>query len=57
MEHRPGVDTTGKSGSMGWRTFSLFQLKGQSHQFYEEFKGLGLGGMTLGFDMEGAIDG
>ena len=40
---------------IGWRTFSLLQLKGQSHQFYEESKSLGLGGMTL--DLDGAMDG
>ena len=55
MEHR-GTSFKGRV-SIGWRTFSLLQLKGQSHQFYEESKSLGLGGMTLGFDLEGAIDG
>jgi choline dehydrogenase-like flavoprotein len=55
MEHR-GTGFKGRV-RIGWRTFSLLQLKGQSHQFYEESKSLGLGGMTLGFDLEGAIDG
>jgi choline dehydrogenase-like flavoprotein len=55
MEHRPATF----KGAIGvsWRTFSLLQLKAQSYQFYEEFKSLGLGGITLGFDLEGAIDG
>ena len=55
MEHR-GTSFKGRV-RIGWPTFSLLQLKGQSHQFYEESKSLGLGGMTLGFDLEGAIDG
>lgn len=55
MEHRP----TKFNGQvrLGWRTFSPYQLKGQSYQFYEEFKNLGLGGIKLSFDLEGGIDG
>jgi choline dehydrogenase-like flavoprotein len=55
MEHRP-VRFNGQV-EIGWRTFNLVQLKGQSYQFYNEFKKVGLGGIILGFDLEGAIDG
>ena len=54
MEHRT-VDFKGQVG-IGWRTFSLYRLGGQSHQFYEAFKNDGLGGMTLGFDLDGGLD-
>ena len=55
MEHRP-VRFIGRT-RIGWRTFSLVHLKGHSYQFYEEFKSLGLGGIALGFDLDGGIDG
>jgi choline dehydrogenase-like flavoprotein len=54
MEHRPAV-LKGQVG-IGWRTFSLHALRGQSYQFYEKFKKDGLGGMTLGFDLDGGLD-
>jgi choline dehydrogenase-like flavoprotein len=55
MEHRP-AKFIGRT-RIGWQTFSLVQLKGQSYQFYEEFKSLGLGGIALAFDLETGIDG
>jgi glucose dehydrogenase len=55
MEHRPAV-LSGQV-STGWRTFSLYALRGQSYQFYETFKNDGLGGVTLGFNLGGAVDG
>jgi choline dehydrogenase-like flavoprotein len=55
MEHRP-ARFYGRV-RLGWKTFSMVQLKGQSYQFYHNFKAAGLGGMTLGFDMEGSVDG
>jgi choline dehydrogenase-like flavoprotein len=55
MEHRP-APFRGRV-RLGWQTFSLIQLKADSQQYYEEFKRLGMGGMSLGFDLEGAIDG
>ena len=55
MEHR-GPKFNGQVRT-GWRNFNSYQLIGQSYQFYEEFKNLGLGGMTVGFNLEGAIHG
>jgi choline dehydrogenase-like flavoprotein len=54
MEHRT-LDFKGHV-SIGWRTFSLYRLGGQSHQFYEAFKNDGLGGVTFNFWLPGAID-
>ena len=54
MEHR--THTFKGQARLGWQTFSLFQIRGQSYQFYEKSKDLGLGGMTLGFWLDRAID-
>lgn len=54
MEHRP----VGFNGPVhiGWRTFSLKGLRGMSYQFYEEFKNAGLGGISVAFELDAAID-
>jgi choline dehydrogenase-like flavoprotein len=52
MEHRPTF-FTGRV-KIAWREFNLFQLKGSSYQFYKKFKEQGLGGMRLGFHLDGA---
>jgi glucose dehydrogenase len=54
MEHLPVIFEG--YVQLGWQTFSFFPLHVQSYQFYKEFKNLGLGGMTLGFWLAGAID-
>ena len=54
MEHRTEAFTS--QVRLGWRTFSPYQLFGQSYQFYKESKELGLGGITLRFWLDGAID-
>jgi len=53
-EHRPAVFIG--QVTMDWRNFSYYALKGFSYQFYEKFKNAGMGGMRLGFDLEGAVD-
>jgi glucose dehydrogenase len=52
MEHRPTF-FTGRV-KIGSTDFSVFQLKGFSYQFYKKFKEQGLGGMRLGFHLDGA---
>lgn len=52
MEHRP-VSFKGRV-KIGRSDFSLVQLKGSSYQFYKKFKEQGLGGMRLGFHLDGA---
>lgn len=55
LEHRPA--RFNGEVRVGWQTFSFPQLKGRSYQFYEQSKRLGLGGIAIGFDLEGAVDG
>jgi glucose dehydrogenase len=52
MEHRPTF-FTGRV-KIAWSEFNIFQLKGFSYQFYKKFKEQGLGGMRLGFHLDGA---
>ena len=56
MEHRGGPEFSGRL-RIGWENFSFSELVGQSYQYYQEFKNLGLGGMVLGCGLDGAIDG
>jgi glucose dehydrogenase len=54
MEHWP-ASLVGHV-KLGWNDFNFFALKAMSYQFLQKFKNLGLGGMTLYFHLEGALD-